>query len=264
VPLLYPPATSTIPSFSSVAVASKRPVFILPVKTNPAVTVNVVEPLIEPDTAMMVASPTPTVVANPVELIAATFAPEELQVTPLVRFCVLLSEYVPVAVNCAVLPAEIDGFVGVTAIETSTGGVTVSVVEPVIDPRVAVMVVDPVPVELASPVALIVAMPVADELHVAVLVRFCVLPSLYVPVAVNCSVWPRAINGFVGVIAMETSVGVATVSVVDPLMDPIVAVTVVDPMLVGLARPVALIVATPVGNVLHVAALVRFCVLPSV
>ena len=40
------------------------------------------------------------------------------------------------------------------------------------------MVVDPVPTAVARPAVLIVATPAAEELHVAVLVRFWVLPSL--------------------------------------------------------------------------------------
>ena len=56
--------------------------------------------------------------------------------------------------------------------------VTVKVVEPLIAPEAASIVVCPGPTALASPVVLIVATPGADELHVAVLVRFCVLPSL--------------------------------------------------------------------------------------
>jgi hypothetical protein len=48
------------------------------------------------------------------------------------------------------------------------------------------MVVEPVPVAVARPAVLIVATVSVEELHVAVLVRFRVVPSLKVPVAVNC------------------------------------------------------------------------------
>jgi hypothetical protein len=78
------------------------------------------------------------------------------------------------------------------------------------------MVVVQMPTALAKPAVLIVATPVAEELQVAVLLRFCVLPSLYVPVAVNCWVLPLAIDGFIGVTAIDTSVAAATVSVVLP------------------------------------------------
>ena len=39
----------------------------------------------------------------------------------------LPSEYVPVAVNCCVVPFGIDGFAGVTAIDTRVAGPTVKV-----------------------------------------------------------------------------------------------------------------------------------------
>src|SRR5262245_53724151 len=69
-------------------------------------------------------------------------------------------------------------------------GVTEMLVEPVIVPDVAVIVVEPVPTAVASPllpaVLLIVATPVADELQVTVVVTFWKVPSLNDPVAVNC------------------------------------------------------------------------------
>lgn len=40
--------------------------------------------------------------------------------------------------------------------------------------------------EVTRPAELTVAVTVDDELHVATLVRSAVLPSLYLPVAVNC------------------------------------------------------------------------------
>jgi hypothetical protein len=61
----------------------------------------------------------------------------ELQVTEPVRFCVELSENVPVAVNCSEVPFAIERLAAVTAIETSVADVTVSVVEPAIDPEEA-------------------------------------------------------------------------------------------------------------------------------
>jgi hypothetical protein len=85
------------------------------------------------------------------------------------------------------------------------------------------MVVDPVPTALASPAVLTVATAAAEELHVAVLVRFCVLPSVYVPVAVNCCVLPLTTDGFTGVTAIDTSVAAVTVSVVLPETVPEVA-----------------------------------------
>ncbi len=98
-----------------------------------------------------------------------------------------------------------DGFAGVTAMETNAGAVTVSVVEPFIDPEVAVIVLVPCARVDANPTLLIVATVDCEELHVTVLVRFCVLLSVYVPVAVNCCVLPLATDGFAGVTEIDES-----------------------------------------------------------
>jgi len=82
------------------------------------------------------------------------------------------------------------------------------------------MVVLPVATPLARPALLIVATEVFEELQVAVLARFWVLPSLNVPVAVNCCVVPLAIDGFAGVTAIDDSTAAVTVSVVDPVTEP--------------------------------------------
>ena len=82
------------------------------------------------------------------------------------------------AVNCCVPPLIIEGLAGVTAMETSTGAVTVRLVEPVIEPDTAEIVVLPVATPVASPAPLIVPTAVLVELQVTELVRFCVLLSL--------------------------------------------------------------------------------------
>ena len=51
-----------------------------------------------------------------------------------------------------------------------------------------------------------------DELHVAWLVRFCVLPSLYIPVATNCCVLPAGILADVGVTMIFVSIAAAPVA----------------------------------------------------
>ena len=82
------------------------------------------------------------------------------------------------AVNCCVVPTAIEGLAGITAMETSTGAVTVSVVEPLTDPKVATIVVLPWETLLANPAALIMATLAEVELHTTEAVRFCMLPSL--------------------------------------------------------------------------------------
>ena len=140
----------------------------------------------------------------------------------------------PAAVNCWVAPRGMVAVAGVTEIETITAGVTVITVLPLTEAEVAVMVVAPCPVPLARPCVptalLIVAMLVDDELQTTDVLRSCVLPSLYVPVAVNCCVIPKAIDGVVGLTVIETSMGAWTVKIAVLLStEPNVAVIFVEP-----------------------------------
>lgn len=74
----------------------------------------------------------------------------------------------------------------VIVMDCSVGAVTVSVNElDEIPDWEAVMVVEPVVTAVARPVALMLATAGFDEAQVAEVVRFCVLPSVKVPVAAN-------------------------------------------------------------------------------
>jgi hypothetical protein len=68
------------------------------------------------------------------------------------------------------------------------------------------MVADPCALLVAMPDAETVAAAAFDELHVAELVRFLVLWSLYVPVAVNCWLAPAGTEGVPGVTAIDCKV----------------------------------------------------------
>src|ERR1700735_1146437 len=225
-----------------------------------AVTVSVVEPLIAPETALIVLVPAATAVANPPVVMVATPVVAELQVTELVRFCVELSEKVPVAVNCCFAPTLTEGFAGVTAIDTSVAAVTVRVVEPLIAPETALIVLVPGAPPVAIPPVVMVATPVVAELQVTELVRFCVELSENVPVAVNCCFAPALIEGLAGVTAIDTSVAAVTVRVVEPLIAPETALIVLVPGATPVAIPPVVMVATPVVAELQVTELVRFCV----
>ena len=80
--------------------------------------------------------------------------------------------------NCWFVPNAIEGFAGVTAMETRAAAVTVRVVDPLTGPELAATVVVPTPVPVARPPLAMLATPCDEELQVTVLVRFCVLPSL--------------------------------------------------------------------------------------
>jgi hypothetical protein len=179
------------------------------------VTVSVVDPEKPPELAVMVVEPTSTDVARPLEpevlLMAATLVFEEFQATEEEISCVELSVNVPMAMNCWSFPSTMLGFTGVTVIEESTAGVTVRVTGgiEVMLVNVARMVVVPIPMAVANPrepaALLIVATPMLDEDHVATVVKFCVLESANVPVAVNCWVVPLAILALGADTIMEDS-----------------------------------------------------------
>src|SRR5579859_1154687 len=92
-------------------------------------TVSKVEPVIAFETALMVVLPWATVCASPVVLMVATKVVVDDQVAVPVRSCVELSVKVPVAVNCWLNPNATPGLLGVTAMDASTGGPMVSIVE---------------------------------------------------------------------------------------------------------------------------------------
>lgn len=96
---------------------------------------------------------------------------------------------------------------------------------------------------VASPLCVTVA-PV-EALQVTLEVMFCVLPSAYVPVAVNCCVPLGATAAVAGVTAMDFS-GLVTVRTVELIIDPEFNEMVVVPPDIAVARPEVFMVATEV------------------
>jgi len=162
--------------------------------------------LVVPDVAVIVVLPGDTPVARPPALIVAVFDVEDFQVTELVRFCVLASLNVPVAVNCNVAPTLIDELVEVTVIDSRVG-VMVSDIVPLTVPDAALIVVLPAATPVARPAELIVAILEAEDFQFAELVRFCLLPSLKTPIAVNCKVDPTAIDDPAALTEIALNVG---------------------------------------------------------
>ena len=99
-----------------------------------AVTVTAVASDTPPRVAVMVALPRSLPITRPwlpaVLLTAAIDAAEEAQVTNAVRSWVVLSEKIPFAVSCPLVPLAIEKFGGVIVIAVSTAAVTVTVVVP--------------------------------------------------------------------------------------------------------------------------------------
>jgi hypothetical protein len=167
-------------------------------------------------------------------------------------------------VNWSVAPFATLGFTGVTAIDVSAAAVTVSVVAPLTEPDVAVIVEDPIASVEARPDASIVATTTFDDVQATEPVMLAVLPSEYVPVAVNCSASPLATLGLAGVTAIDVTTAGVTVNVVVPVTDPDVAVTIDEPVASAAARPPPVIVATDTLAEDQLTDEVRLAVEPSV
>ena len=231
------------------------------------VTLSEAVPLTDPDLAVIVVDPTAAVVARPARLMVATLVAEDAQLAEDVRSWVLPSEYVPVALNWAVVPFAIDGLAGDTAIDTSAAAVTFKGVLPLTDPDLAVMVVAPTAAPVATPVAPMVATLLAEDVQFAEDVRSWVLPSEYVPVALNWAVVPFAIDGLAGDTAIDTSAAGVTFKSVLPMIEFIVAVIVAVPTATPVTRPWLPTrlptVATAADEEVQVTFLVKSFVVPS-
>ena len=150
-----------------------------PVAELAAVTVRVELPEILPLVAVIVAEPTPVDVVSALApaalLTVAALVLEDDQVTWVVRFWVDLSEYRPVAMNCASIPFVTLRLAGATWIDTSVAGDTVRLVLPEMLPLVAEIVAVPTLVAVARPfepaALLMVAELVLDEAQVTWVVK---------------------------------------------------------------------------------------------
>jgi len=136
--------------------------------------------------AIMFADPVPCATANPAAVTVTILVFEEDQATEVVMFCVLPSVNVPIAVNWSVVPFAIEALAALMVIDCSVAAVIVRTIELEAIPFcVAVIVLVPAVAPVTRPAPLIVATDVFDEFHVTEFVRFCVLPSLKVPLALN-------------------------------------------------------------------------------
>ena len=89
-----------------------------------------------------------------------------------------------------------------TAIEVTTGGSTVKVVCPWIDPVLALIVAAPCALACANPLLFTLAIDGFEEDQVTEPLMFCVCPSPYMPIATSCCCSPTGRDGFPGVMPM--------------------------------------------------------------
>ena len=145
-------------------------------------------------------------------LTVATPGSDEVQEARFVRLCVVPSPNVPIAVQNSEVPCAICGLVQLTAIESNGDEVTVSVADGELTAaRVAVMFDVPLATPVARPLGVRVAALVTDDAQVAIVVRFCVVELLNVPVAVYCTVLPGEIVMLAGLTAIDCRVAFVTV-----------------------------------------------------
>jgi hypothetical protein len=95
----------------------------------------------------------------------------------------------------------------------------------------------PIATDVACAVEITVATAAFPERQVADVVRSSVLPSVKVPVAVNCWVVPCAIDGMGGFTVIEASAVLLTVRVVEAEIEPDVAEMVEFPVATLVASP---------------------------
>jgi len=134
-----------------------------------------------------------------------------------------------------------------------TATVTCRVVEPDTEAVEAMIVEFPVVKAVARPELLTVATLPAEDVHIALFVMSCMVPSLKVPVAVNCCTDPTGSEGLAGVTAIEAMTAEVTVNTVLPVMEAEAADMVTLPTARVLANPVLSTVAIVISDELHIA-----------
>ncbi len=221
-----------------------------------SVTANVAVPETVLNVALMMVIPEAAAVANPAAEITALSIFEELQVTEFVISRDVLSEYIPIALNCCVAPTVMLGLPGVTTIKSrvAVGGETVIFVVPETPSDVAMISELPAASAVARPSAEIVTSSVIDEVQTTEPVISFVVLSEYVPVALNCCVAPTVMFGLPGVTVIDNSIGSCrqTVTVVLPDVLPHVALIVEVPAASAVKKPVVEMVAVSVFEELQV------------
>ena len=158
---------------------------------------------------MITVVPGVAVFAWPIVLMVATFVSDEVQLTWPVRLIRLPSLNVPIAVKSTVVPCVALGLLGVTAIDVRVALVTFRVAgELTMLANTAVIDAEPGEAPVTKPcrltALLIVATDAGEEAQVTSVVKFCVLESANVPVAVSGSETPSGTLAGDGLTAMET------------------------------------------------------------
>jgi hypothetical protein len=232
------------------------------------VTVVVIAPLVAVITAVPGSKPETRPMVPRALLTEATSGLLDVKVVNAVTSRVDPSLNVPVAVNCCELRSDIDGLLGVNAMDVSVAGLIVTLIVVVCPVNsVAVIVADPGATPDMTPVDDTVATLGLLVDQEADAVTSTVRAFVNVTVAVNCWVDPAATLAFVGVRAMETIVPAETVTLAEFETPPTLAVTLTGPATNADSspdEPTALLMdATVPFDVVQVATVVRSWVVLS-
>src|SRR5256885_2103733 len=217
--------------------------------TGTLVTVMVAVPLFPSLVAVIVAEPAPRPVTSPLPLTRAIVVSSLAQVTPLPDSGLPFAS-LGVALSCTVCPTGTLADDGVTVTEaTGTGTlVTVMVAVPLFPSLVAVIVAEPAPRPVTSP------LPLTRAIVVSSLAQVTTLPDSGLPfaslgVALSCTVCPTGTLADDGVTVTDATGTCArvTVMVAVPLFPSLVAVIVAVPAPLAVTNPVRVTVATVVS-----------------
>jgi hypothetical protein len=207
----------------------------------------------------MVDVPDDTAVARPEDVMVATAGVDDDQAKTRPGTVMLLAS-LATAVNCCVAPNAVNvGLAGVTVTD-AMAWVTVTAAAAVRVPDAAVIVAVPMATDVTSPVALTVATPAADEVHVIGAPLTTELPAS-LAVAVSCCVAPMELSETVVGATLTLATACATVTTAAPEREPVVAVIVLVPFATAVTSPALLTVAVAAADVAHVKA-VPLTVLP--
>jgi len=211
--------------------------------------------------AEMLTVPGAIAVALPRPPTVATAGLSEAHVESLVITCLVRSLNKPLAAKPNLVPGAMVRPEGVTVTDTMLAFETSSVVEPLIEPSFAVMVVVPGVRAFARPPRAMVATAGLDEVQDTCPVTLRVLPSVKLPIARNCWLVRGAIFLFAGRTVMKDRTAGWTFTVVVPVTESKVAEIVAEPRATAVASPVPAIDATVVSDEDQVTESVMFCVL---
>ena len=181
--------------------------------------------------AVITVVPAARLVALPPPATTATLVLLLVQVTALLRLGKALPLKLPVAVNCVLKPASIDGVPGVTAIDVNGTLMTVKVDVSLWPLTFEVIVVVPVARVLAKPALVIVATVVLELVQLPAAVTFIFEPSDLVAIDRNWRFDPTVTVGLTGTTVIDVVVAAVTVKVAVPLTPAWVALIVTVPAL---------------------------------